>query len=150
MAKLVLYLQKLIDAIIQYPEGFNDYVANHLPYQQRDGKIARKEFNRIEPRFKIAVEDEKTAIKALENSICKNFERPLETMTIRSYCKYYRIAHEAYDRYFERMSYQEIMQKHSVNKKTVQRALGKTKAYLLTYSRWYLDLAGKVKESINQ
>lgn len=56
----------------------------------------------------------------------------------------------AYDRYFERMSYQEIMQKHSVNKKTVQRALGKTKAYLLTYSRWYLDLAGKVKESINQ
>ena len=102
LAKLVLYLQKLIDAIIQYPEGFNDYVANHLPYQQRDGKIARKEFNRIEPRFKIAVEDEKTAIKALENSICKNFERPLETMTIRSYCKYYRIAHEAYDRYFER------------------------------------------------
>lgn len=56
----------------------------------------------------------------------------------------------AYDRYFERMSYKEIMQKHSVNKKTVQRALGKTKAYLLTYSRWYLDLAGKVKESINQ
>ena len=45
LAKLVLYLQKLIDAIIQYPEGFNDYVANHLPYQQRDGKIARKEFN---------------------------------------------------------------------------------------------------------
>lgn len=39
------------------------------------------------------------------------------------------------------------MQKHSVNKKTVQRALGKTKAYLLTYSRWYLDLAGKVKWS---
>lgn len=56
----------------------------------------------------------------------------------------------AYDRYFERMSYKEIMQKHSVNKKTVQRALGKTKAYLLTYSRWYLDLAGKVKESIMQ
>ena len=27
--KLALYLQKLIDAIIQDPEGFNDYVANH-------------------------------------------------------------------------------------------------------------------------
>lgn len=102
LAKLALYFHKLIDAIIQDPKGFNDYVANHLPYQQRDGKIARKELNRIEPRFKIEVEDETTAIKALEDSVCKNFGRPLDTMTIRSYCKYYRIAHEAYDRYFER------------------------------------------------
>ena len=100
--KLALYLQKLIDAIIQDPEGFNDYVANHLPYQQRNGRIARKEFNRIEPRFKIEVKDEETAIKALEDSVCKNFGRLLDTMTICSYCKYYRIAHEAYDRYFER------------------------------------------------
>mgnify|MGYP000034209491 CR=1 FL=1 len=38
----------------------------------------------------------------LEDSVCKNFGRPLDTMTIRSYCKYYRIAHEAYGRYFER------------------------------------------------
>ncbi|WP_418416984.1 hypothetical protein [Alistipes ihumii] len=102
LAKLALYFHKLIDAIIQDPKGFNDYVANHLPYQQRDGKIARKEFNKIEPRFKIEVEDETTAIKALEDSVCKNFGRPLDTMTIRSYCKYYRIAHEAYDRYFEK------------------------------------------------
>ena len=102
LAKLALYFHKLIDAIIQDPKGFNDYVANHLPYQQRDGKIARKELNRIEPRFKIEVEDETTAIKALEDSVCKNFGRPLDTMTIRSYCKYYRIAHEAYDRYFEK------------------------------------------------
>ena len=71
MAKLALYFHKLIDAIIQDPKGFKDYVANHLPYQQRDGKIARKEFNRIEPRFKIEVEDETTAIKALEDSVCK-------------------------------------------------------------------------------
>lgn len=91
LAKLALYFHKLIDAIIQDPKGFNDYVANHLPYQQRDGKIARKEFNRIEPRFKIEVEDETTAIKALEDSVCKNFGRPLDTMTIRSYCKYYPI-----------------------------------------------------------
>lgn len=102
LAKLALYFHKLIDAIIQDPKGFNDYVANHLPYQQRDGRIARKEFNRIESRFKIEVEDETTAIKALEDSVCKNFGRPLDTMTIRSYCKYYRIAHEAYDRYFEK------------------------------------------------
>ncbi len=61
--KLALYLQKLIDAIIQ---------------------------------------DEETAIKALEDSVCKNFGRLLDTMTICSYCKYYRIAHEAYDWYFER------------------------------------------------
>ena len=83
LAKLALYFHKLIDAIIQDPKGFNDYVANHLPYQQRDGKIARKEFNRIEPRFKIEIEDETTAIKALEDSVCKNFGWPLDTMTIR-------------------------------------------------------------------
>ena len=76
-------------------------MAKHLLYQQRDGRIARKEFNRIEPRFKIEVEDETTAIKALEDSVCKNFGQPLDTMTIRSYCKYYRIAHEAYDRYLK-------------------------------------------------
>ena len=88
MAKLALYFYKLINAIIQDPEEFNDYVANHLPYQQRNGRIVRKEFNRIEPRFKIKVEDETTAIKALEDSVYINFGRPLDTMTIRSYCKY--------------------------------------------------------------
>ena len=76
-------------------------MAKHLLYQQRDGRIARKEFNRIESRFKIEVEDETTVIKALEDSVCKNFGQPLDTMTIRSYCKYYRIAHEAYDRYLK-------------------------------------------------
>ena len=81
--KLALYLHKLIKAITRDPDGFNEYVANHLPYQQRDGRIARKEFNRIEPKFKIEVEDEKTAIKALEDSVCKNFGTSLDTMTIR-------------------------------------------------------------------
>ena len=51
--------------------------------------------------LKIEVEDETTVIKALEDSVCKNFGQPLDTMTIRSYCKYYRIAHEAYDRYLK-------------------------------------------------
>lgn len=63
------YLRKLIATIISAPNGFNDYVAENLSYQQRDGRIARKEFNRVEPRFKIEVEDRETAIKALEDSV---------------------------------------------------------------------------------
>ena len=101
--QLTMYLQKLIKAITQDPNGFNEYVATHLPCQQRTGRIARRKLNRIEPRFKIEVEDRKAAIEALENSVCKNFGMLLDTMTIRLYCKYYRIAHETYDRYFQRI-----------------------------------------------
>lgn len=50
----------------------------------------------------------------------------------------------AYDRYYGRLSYAEIMEKHSVTHKTVQRALRKVCDYLMEYGRWYLNLADKV------
>lgn len=50
----------------------------------------------------------------------------------------------AFDRYFGRMSYKEIMAKHGVSQKTVQRALRRTNEYLLAYVGWYLDMAEKV------
>ena len=96
------YLQRLIDVVVANPDGFNDYVAHNLPYQQRTGRIAQKELNRIIPNCKIEVEDKETAIKALEDSVHGRSVPPLETMTIRRYCSYYRIANEAYEAYYRK------------------------------------------------
>lgn len=94
------YLERLIDVIVANPDGFNDYVAHNLPYQQRTGRISQKEFDGIVPIFKIEVEDMETAIKALEDSVNGCSVPLLETMTIRKYCSYYRIANEAYETYY--------------------------------------------------
>lgn len=94
------YLERLIDVIVANPDGFNDYVAHNLPYQQRTGLIAQKEFDNIVPKFKIEVDDMETAIKALEDSVNGCSVPLLETMTIRKYCSYYRVANEAYETYY--------------------------------------------------
>ena len=99
LTRLFDYLQRMIDVIVANLDGFNDYVAHNLPYQQRTGRIAQKDFNRIVPNFKIEVEDRETAIKALEDSVCGRSVPLLETMTIRKYCTYYRIANEVYEAY---------------------------------------------------
>ena len=96
------YLKRLIDVIVANPDGFNDYVADNLPYQQRTGRISQKEFDSIVPIFKIEVEDMETAIKALEDSVNGCSVPLLETMTIRKYCSYYRIANEAYEAYYRK------------------------------------------------
>lgn len=94
------YLERLIDVIVANPDGFNDYVAHNLPYQQRTGRVSQKEFDSIVPNFKIEVEDMETSIKALEDSVNGCSVPLLETMTIRKYCSYYRIANEAYETYY--------------------------------------------------
>ena len=78
------------------PEAYSFY---HYEYQQRIGRIAQREFNRIMPNFKIEVEDRETAIKALEDSVHGLSAPLLETMTIRKYCAYFRIANEVYEAY---------------------------------------------------
>lgn len=103
------YLERLIDVIVANPDGFNDYVAHNLPYQQRTGRIAQKDFNRIVPNFKIEVEDRETAIKALEDSM-HGLSAPLfETMTIRKYCTYFRIANEVYETYYRKRGVSECI-----------------------------------------
>lgn len=102
LTRLFDYLERIIDVIVANPDGFNDYVAHNLPYQQRIGRISQKEFNRIVPNCKIEVEDKETAIKALEDSVHGRSVPPLETMTIRQYCSYYRIANEAYEAYYRK------------------------------------------------
>ncbi len=95
----------MIDAIVANPDGFNDYVAHNLPYQQCIGRIAQKEFNRIVPNFKIEVEDREMAIKALEDSVHGLSAPLLETMTIRKYCTYFRIANEVYENYHRKRGF---------------------------------------------
>ncbi len=102
LTRLFDYLQRLIDVVVANPDGFNDYVAHNLPYQQRTGRIAQKELNRIVSNCKIVVEDPETAIKALEDSVHGRSVPPLKTMTIRLYCTYYRIANEAYEAYYRK------------------------------------------------
>ena len=99
LTRLFNYLERMIDVIVANPDGFNDYVAQNLPYQQRIGRIAQKEFNRIVPNFKIEVGNRETAIKALEDSVHGLSAPLLETMTIRKYCTYFRIANEVYEAY---------------------------------------------------
>ena len=84
LTRLFDYLERMIDVIVANPDGFNDYVAHNLPYQQRIGRITQKEFNRIVPNFKIEVEDRETAIKA-----------------------YYRIANEVYEAYHRKRGLRE-------------------------------------------
>ena len=105
LIRLFDYLERMIDVIVANPDGFNDYVAHNLPYQQRIGRIAQKEFNRIVPNFKINVEDRDTAIKALEDSVHGRSVPPLETMTIRLYCTYFRVANEAYEAYHRKRGF---------------------------------------------
>ena len=100
LTRLFDYLERMMDVVVANPDGFNDYVAHNLPYQQRTGRIAQRELNRIVPNCKIVVEDQETAIKALEDSAHGRSVPPLETMTIRRYCSYYHIANEAYEAYY--------------------------------------------------
>lgn len=102
LTRLFDYLERMIDVVVADPDGFNDYVAHNLPYQQRTGRIAQRELNRIVLNCKIVVEDPETAIKALEDSVHGRSVPPLETMTIRQYCSYYRIANEAYEAYYRK------------------------------------------------
>ena len=105
LTRLFDYLERMIDVIVVNPDGFNDYVAHNLPYQQRIGRIAQKEFNRIVPNFKINVEDRETAIKALEESVHGLSALLLGTMTIRKYCTYFRIANEVYENYHRKWGF---------------------------------------------
>ena len=95
----------MIDVVGANPDVFNDYVAHNLPYQQRTGRIAQREFNRIVPNFKINVEDRKTAIKALEDLVHGRSVPLWETMTIRKYCTCFRIANEVYEAYHRKRGF---------------------------------------------
>lgn len=96
------FLNLMIGVIVADSDGFNEYVANNLPYQQRTGRISRKNLVRIVPSLRIDVEDREMTVKALEDSIQGCSLSPIEIMTIRKFCKFYRIANEAYKVYHKK------------------------------------------------
>ena len=95
LALLLNEIRLLKERIISDPESYNEYVEKNLPKQKRTGRISRKELNRILPWYKEEIENQEEVEKILQDCIECNGE-PLERMTIRIYCKYYRIAYEAY------------------------------------------------------
>lgn len=54
----------------------------------------------------------------------------------------------AYDRYYGRHTYNEIMEKYGVSHDTVRRAVIRANNYLAEYVRWYDDLAKKMLEML--
>ena len=90
------YLNELVDYILADVDGFNTYVAQNLPHQLREGRISRRLLNQIVPAEKVCVQDVSTAIEALSTCNQETVSHPLSSMSIRIYCKYYRIAHEAF------------------------------------------------------
>ena len=94
--ELLLNEIRLLKArIIANPETYNEYVEKNLPKQKRTGRISRKELNRILPWYREEIENQEEVEKMLQD--CVEYSgTPLDKMTIRIYCKYYRVAYEAY------------------------------------------------------
>ena len=114
MAWLLEPLLKLVNervsAISKDPDAYNRYIEKNLPYRQRSGWIKSKDLNRILPKRRLDVEDREYCIKVMQELLrrekiyastndaskadweSKGVPAPFDTMTIRSFCKYYRIA----------------------------------------------------------
>ena len=85
----------LVKRVLEDVDAYNAYVEEHLPKQIREGRILRKELYRILPWRRPDLEDKEKIVKMLQD--CKTYSgEPLDEMTIRTFCKYYRIAYEAF------------------------------------------------------
>lgn len=81
--------------ILKDLDAYNSYLEANLPKQIRTGRILRKDLYRILPWKRPDLTDRDKIAKMLKD--CREYSgTPLDKMTIRSYCKYYRIAHKAY------------------------------------------------------
>ena len=94
LTRLETYVTALVDAILEDPDAYNDYVEQHLPYSKRVGVIKRSELNRICPSYRV-VEHPEPYIQMLEAMKAKEPNR-FEVMTLRLYMYYWRIAYVAY------------------------------------------------------
>lgn len=104
------FVKEMVDSICLDVESYNKNVEKFLPYRQRKGSIKRSDFNRILPQYKATVDDMERAVKVLNELICRskhygkageqesetNYPEPFDDMSIRRFCKYYRIADEKF------------------------------------------------------
>lgn len=86
-------IRSLKRRILKDIDAYNNYVEENLPKQIRIGRIPRKELYRILPWVRPDLGDIGKVIKMIQD--CKTHSgTPLEKMSIRTFCKYYRIAYE--------------------------------------------------------
>lgn len=94
LTRLETYVTALVDAIVEDPEAYNEYVERHLPYSKRIGVIKRSELYRICPSYRME-EHPQPYIQMLEDMKKLELKR-FEVMTLRLYMHYWRIAYVAY------------------------------------------------------
>lgn len=85
----------LIDYIDENEKEYNSYVDAHLPKQLRIGKIARRKLVELMPGYKLRVASPDVARQALI-ALIGNRTPTTREMTIREFCKWYRIALNAF------------------------------------------------------
>ena len=85
----------LVQRVLEDVDAYNVYVEKNMPKQIREGRILRKDLYRILPWRRPELENKDGIVKMLQD--CKTYSgEPLDKMTIRTFCKYYRVAYEAY------------------------------------------------------
>ncbi len=100
----------LVTDILKDPDSYNLHVKEDLPYHQRFGVIKSRDLCRIIPERRVKLKDRKYCIDVLKDLLRRkqvyesvksntspNWDElgvpaPLDTMTIRTFCRYYRIA----------------------------------------------------------
>lgn len=94
LKKLENYVMALVNRICANPDEYNDYVTENLPYSKREGRIRRKDLNRICPSYKTFDNSEQVVsiVKAVQNMPISTFDK----MSLRTYMHVWRILYEAY------------------------------------------------------
>ena len=94
LKKLEIYVTALVERICANPDEYNGYVAENLPYSKREGRIRRKDLNRICPCYRTFDNPEQVVsiVKAVQKMPITTFDK----MTLRTYMHVWRILYEAY------------------------------------------------------
>lgn len=119
---LLHLVKQRVAEITRNPEAYNQHIDEDLPYRQRFGTIKSRFLNKIIPEGKLVVKDQEYCIQVMKELIRRekvytsvkegedvDWEKegvpaPFDTMSIRRFCKYYRIADTIFwkDSHYER------------------------------------------------
>ena len=111
---LLELVRQRVEFIASDTEAYLQYVEANLPYRQRSGKIRSKDINRIIPEMKMQVENREYCIRVMKELVRRKqayesvktgepvdwnelgVPAPFDSMSIRKFCKYFRIADTIY------------------------------------------------------
>ncbi|MBQ6156161.1 MAG: hypothetical protein IJK22_06120 [Bacteroidales bacterium] len=103
-------VKERVNLVTRDPDAYNKHIEEKLPYRQRSGRIRSKYLNKIVPKEKLQVPDREHCIEVMKELLRREkvysevkgssavdwesngVPAPLDTMSIRTFCKYYRIA----------------------------------------------------------